>query len=129
MTQGAIPYVDFITPKPPLVYEFLTILSLLSGGDMLVYDVLVVSLTAAAIGSVSLVGIHVNDITDNSLAAVTAGLVLLTYPPFHLLPGQGIRVKFFTCSLDCWPSIWSKETPRLAVARALRRQRDFGSSG
>lgn len=97
VTQGSVPYADFIDPKPPLVFEFLAALALVTGGHMLAYHVLVVSTTiAVSVGSLVLLGILTEEMTGNRIAALVASVVPLAYPPFHILPAQGIRVKFFT---------------------------------
>lgn len=97
VTQGSVPYADFIDPKPPLVFEFLAVLAVLTGGHMLAYHVLVISTTiAVSVGSLVLLGLLTEEMTGNRTAALVAGVVPLAYPPFHILPAQGIRVKFFT---------------------------------
>jgi dolichol phosphate-mannose mannosyltransferase len=96
ITQGAVPYVHIFDAKPPLIFETTAILALLAGGDMLTLQLLSVLLTMSmAIGSIMLVASLAYQLTQSRLAALTAGLVLLSVPGYTLLGALGIREKYF----------------------------------
>lgn len=95
VTQGGIPYVHMWDVKPPLAPETAAILATLAGGNVLVLHLLSVAVTAAAaVGTVVLVGLLTYELTDDRLASVVAGTIVLTHPGFHYLPAFGLRVKY-----------------------------------
>jgi hypothetical protein len=95
VTQGGIPYVHMWDVKPPLAPETAAILATVAGGDALALHLLSIALTAgAAVGTVVLVGLLTYQLTDNRLASVVAGTIVLTHPGFHYLPAFGLRVKY-----------------------------------
>lgn len=94
--QGAIPYVDFWDPKPPLTFETTAVLAMIAGENMYWLHVLSVLATAgAAIGITLVVGLLTYELTQNEMAGLVSGLVMLTLPGFHYLPTFGFRPKYF----------------------------------
>ena len=100
VTQGAVPYLDIWDIKPPLAIETTALLSALVRGDPYRLHVLSVVLTAvAAIGSVLLVGLLAEHLTDDGRAAFLAGHVPLAVPGFFYLSAHGFRPKYLTLCL------------------------------
>lgn len=94
--NGGIPYVDVWDVNPPFVFGITAALAVLSGGDMVVLQtlsgVLMVAVNAA---SVLLVGRLAYRLTDNTAAAVAAGVVLLIVPEVYVMPVVGTRAQFY----------------------------------
>lgn len=120
ITQGAVPYVDFWDPKPPLNFELSTILAFISGGNMYLLHLLSVFATAvAAVGSVVLVGLMTWHETNEGGAALFAGATMLSLAGFHYLPGLGFRPKYFAlCSGLLGLYLVVRKDPFLAGATA-----------
>ena len=110
ITQGGVPYLHVWDPKPPLIFEITAGLAWLTGGSPLHLHIVSVLVTSGlAVGSVLLVGELVYHITDNRLASLSAGLSLLTFPTYYLLPAHGIRPKYFTLSFGLFAVyVWLK---------------------
>lgn len=117
MTQGAIPYVDIWDVKPPLIYYLTALLAFISGGNMNLLHLLSGLTSAAAIvATIVLVATIVHRITDEDVAALAAGGVMLTLPYLYRYPIHGIRPKYFTLAFGAF-----------ALLLALRER--FGPAG
>lgn len=97
MTRGYTPYIDMFDIKPPLVYEFGYVTTVLSGGDPYWQAVLsIVICGAAVVVIVALVGWIVYHETGNPTAAYAAGTVPLVIPRFYTYAATGFRPKYLT---------------------------------
>ncbi|QLG48707.1 DolP-mannose mannosyltransferase [Natrinema halophilum] len=108
--EGGVPYVDVWDVNPPVPFGIAAVLSLLSGGNMLVLHGLGSTLTTLVAGSsVLLVGWVAYLVTGDDTAAVAAGLTMLVVPELFLLSPEGIRAQFYSLFFGV-----------LALAMALR---------
>lgn len=130
MTQGGIPYVHMWDIKPPLAPETAAVLATLAGGNMLILHLLSIAITAAAaIGTVVLVGLLTYRLTDDRLASILAGMIVLTHPGFHYLPAFGLRVKYlalFTGFLGVYLAVRGRYVSGALVATASPAYWHFG---
>lgn len=95
ITNGGQLYVDAWEPKLPLPFETTALLSLLSGGDMYLYQLLNITLMAlASVGSIVLVALLTHHITHNEVASVLAGSSLLLLPGYLIRPAYGFKAKY-----------------------------------
>jgi hypothetical protein len=94
ITQGAVLYVDIWDTAAPLSFFLPALLSRVAGGDMLVLHIASVITTGmAAIVVVLLIGGLTVELTGEPRSGVIAGLVMLTFVGFYVLPTLGFSVK------------------------------------
>ncbi|WP_222916661.1 DolP-mannose mannosyltransferase [Natrinema sp. SYSU A 869] len=94
--NGGVPYLDVWDVNPPVPFGIAAVLSLLSGGDMLVLHGLSSAFTTfVAAMSVLLVGWVAYLVTGEDAAAVAAGLTMLVVPELFLLSPEGVRAQFY----------------------------------
>ncbi|MFC6769500.1 DolP-mannose mannosyltransferase, partial [Natrinema soli] len=94
--NGGVPYTDVWDVNPPVPFGIAAVLSLLSGGDMLVLHGLSSAFTTlVAAASVLLVGWVASLVTEENAAAVAAGLTMLVVPELFLLSPEGVRAQFY----------------------------------
>ena len=96
LARGARLYVDMWEVKPPLSYQTTAVLSLLSGGDQLLYHALSVALTnAAVVASVVLVGVLAAEVGGDARAGFVAGLAVYASPVAFVRATYGFKSKYF----------------------------------
>lgn len=94
--NGGTPYVDVWDVNPPIVFGVTAVLATLSGGNMVVLQTLSgVLMVAVNAMSVLLVGWLAYRLTDDNVAAVAAGFVVLLVPEMYLMPPVGTRAQFY----------------------------------
>ncbi|UPM44229.1 DolP-mannose mannosyltransferase [Halocatena salina] len=94
--NAGIPYVDVWDVNPPIVFGLTAVLAAFSGGNMVVLQTLSGALmTVVNATSVLLVGWLAFRLTDDDVAAVAAGLVVLLVPEMYLMPPVGTRAQFY----------------------------------
>ena len=92
--HGGIPYLEVWEVKPPLAYEVPALLAFVTGDNMVALYAASAGLTIAAlIGGVLLAGTLVEEYTGDGLAALAAGLVVLSYPYMFKQAAWGFRPK------------------------------------
>jgi hypothetical protein len=112
LARGERLYLDLWEVKPPVSFEVTAILAWVSGGDVTLFHWLnVAASSVAAVASVALVGVLVHEVTEDGVAAVTAGLALYLLPAFHLRAGYGFKAKYVVVAVGL-----------LAVLLALRER-------
>jgi hypothetical protein len=96
INQGAIPYSDIWLLKPPLILIVTSGLAFIAGGNMhLLYIFSIFSGSVAGVISVYLAGNIIFKITNDRLASLAGGLIMLTIPQFYSAPYWGIWPKYF----------------------------------
>lgn len=94
--QGAVPYVDFWDPKPPLNFVVTRAIATVGGDSMLTIHVLNVALTSVVtVGTCLCIGYLATNLTGDRIAGLAAAVFPLVLPRFHLLPAYGFRPKYF----------------------------------
>lgn len=95
IAQGATPFVDMLGGKL-LSLETVTILGVLTGGNVYALHVVSVLLTAGvAAGTAVLAGRIVHAVTGNGVAAFLGGLGVLAFPAAHYVPVHGFQGKIY----------------------------------
>jgi len=96
LSEGNRLYVDVWEVKPPLAFEITTIFALVAGDNVVAYHALNVLATVAALlaGAAAAAGI-VHELTEDPLAAVTAGLVTFVLPRYFFRALIGFKSKYF----------------------------------
>lgn len=96
INQGAIPYSNIWLLKPPLILFVTSGLAFITGGNMyLLYIFSIFSGSVAGIISVYLAGNIIFKITNDRMASLAGGLIMLTIPQFYSAPYWGIWPKYF----------------------------------
>jgi hypothetical protein len=97
VSYGAVPYVDVWDVKPPLVLQATAMLALIVPDDMMKLHRLSCHVTVlAALGSVLLLGLTINEITDEWIAPSIVCIGVLSYGPFIDLGWLGFSPKIFS---------------------------------
>ena len=100
LVNGGQPYVTFWDVKPPGVYYFTGILSLLSGGNMAVLHWLSVGVNCASvIVSCVLIIRTIGQLSDSYHGGLIGGVAFLAYPSVFALPATGFRPKFVVLAI------------------------------
>lgn len=96
MVKGQRLYVDLWEIKPPIAFELTGLLALVSGGDIVVYHVLNLIVTSAAIvGSAVVAAAIVKELTDDVLGSVVAGVAVFAFPEYYWRALIGFKSKYF----------------------------------
>lgn len=95
LSTGGRLYLDIWEVKPPLSFELLAVLSVLSDGDMVVYHSLVLLFSSLLIvGCALAVAGIVREVTGDGLAAVAGGLFVFALPQFYWRAIIGFKAKY-----------------------------------
>ncbi|QLK27608.1 DolP-mannose mannosyltransferase [Natrinema zhouii] len=129
--NGGVPYIDVWDVNPPVPFGITAVLSLLSGGDMLVLHGLSSALTTlVAAATVLLVGWVAYLVTGEDAAAVAAGLTMLVVPELFLLSPEGVRAQFYALFFGVLAlALALRDRPFLAGAMAALSAGSWQSGG
>lgn len=116
VARGAKLYIDIWEVKPPLAFEVLSLLALVSGDSVATYHTLVLTLTSAAVvGSAVAVAAVVHELTDDTLGALAGGVTVFALSEFYWRALIGFKSKYLVVVLGLlvvWLAL--RERPYLA---------------
>lgn len=95
ITQGAVPYVSFWDPKPPLNFTYALLVAHLGGGEPLAVHVLHLILNGGIVVGVSiLLAKLTTQLTEEPVAGAVAGVSPIILPGWIYFAVQGYRPKY-----------------------------------
>lgn len=119
LADGASTYQYVWDIKPPAIHELSGLIAVLVGGNPVLMELLTTALTGAAIiGIATLVTVLASEYGASSIAAVAAGLLILSFPYLFWLASTGIRPKYFAL-LTGLAGLWYARQDRPLIAMAL----------